>query len=271
MSLPTPGTGPGQAGLAAILAAPRSALIALDYDGTLAPIVSDPALAEPAEGAIAALVALAGKVGTLAIVTGRPVADVMGFLHLDDVPELAELVIAGHYGLERLVEGRLEAPQPFPGVAAARERLATLLADAPDARLEDKGHALAVHTRRAPDPAGLLAALTPALRSLAAEVGLAAEPGRYVLELRPPGMDKGAALRRLRTDDGAAAVLFAGDDLGDLAAYAAVEALRADGIPGVTVCSRSAEESALLERADLVLDGPAAVVDLLAELSAAID
>ena len=70
------------------------------------------------------------------------------------------------------------------------------------------------------------------------------------------------------TEYDAGAVLFAGDDLGDLAAYAAVEELRAQGVPGVTVCSRSAEVTALAERADLVVDGPAGVVALLRELSA---
>lgn len=270
MPLPEPATRAGREGLAAILDAPRRALIALDYDGTLAPIVDDPALAEPAEGAVEALVDLASKVGTLAIVTGRPVADVQGFLRTDVVPGLAEVVIAGQYGLERFVSGRVEVPPPLPAVAAARERLPALLADAPGSRVEDKGHALAVHTRRAPDPVGLLAALTPALAALAEELGLAAEPGRFVLELRPPGMDKGAALRRLCAEDQAGAVLFAGDDLGDLAAYAAVEALRADGIAGITVASTSAETTALVERADLVLDGPPAVVGLLAGLSAAL-
>ncbi len=270
MPLPEPATAVGRAGLAAILSAPRRALIAVDYDGTLAPIVPDPALAEPAEGAVEALVDLARKVGTVAIVTGRPVADVQGFLRTDTVPGLAGVVIAGQYGLERFVGGRVEAPPPLPAVAAARERLPALLAGAPEARLEDKGHALAVHTRRAADPAGLLDALAPALTALADELGLAAEPGRFVLELRPPGMDKGAALRRLRADAQAGALLFAGDDLGDLAAYSAVEALRDVGIPGITVASTSAEVTALAERADLVLDGPPEVVRLLAGLSAAL-
>lgn len=268
MPLPEPASRAGRAGWDAIVVDPKRSLIAVDYDGTLAPIVPDPSKAQPAAGAVEALIALAERVGTLAIVTGRPVRDVLGFLHLESTPGLAGVVVAGHYGLERFIGGQLEAPPPEPGVAQARRRLPGLLADSPDARLEDKGHALAVHTRGAPDPAGLLAQLTPALRQLADEVGLAAEPGRFVLELRPPGMDKGAALRRLVTEYAAQAVLFAGDDLGDLAAYAAVEALRADGVPGVTVCSRSAEVTVLAQRADLVVDGPDGVVALLRELSA---
>jgi trehalose 6-phosphate phosphatase len=95
------------------------------------------------------------------------------------------------------------------------------------------------------------------------------EPGRYVLELRPPGMDKGKALRSF-VDDRAArpsAVLFAGDDLGDLAAFDAVDGLRAEGVPGALVCSGSTEVTALADRADLVVDGPAGVVDLIGSLA----
>jgi trehalose 6-phosphate phosphatase len=269
MVRPKPSTAAGRAGLNAILAGPKQALIAVDYDGTLAPIVPDPTQAVPAAGAVEALIAVAERVGTLAIVTGRPVRDVLGFLHLDRVDGLAAVVVAGQYGLERFVRGQLEMPTPAAAVDAARQRLSALLADAPGARLEDKGHALAVHTRGAGDPAGLLATLTPPLRALGDELGLTAEPGRFVLELRPPGMDKGGALRRLVAEYGARAVLFAGDDLGDLAAFAAVESLRADGIAGVTVCSRSAEVTVLADRADLVVDGPLGVVDLLRVVSAA--
>lgn len=70
-SLPAPRTEAGRAGLAALLQAPRRALIALDYDGTLAPIVADPAAARAHPGAAAALSRLAPLVGTLAVITGR--------------------------------------------------------------------------------------------------------------------------------------------------------------------------------------------------------
>jgi Trehalose-6-phosphatase len=67
---------------------------------------------------------------------------------------------------------------------------------------------------------------------------------------------------------GAEAVLYAGDDLGDLPAFAAVEKLRSDGVPGLLVCSGSSEVGELADRADLVVDGPAGVVRLLAALAA---
>jgi trehalose 6-phosphate phosphatase len=80
-------------------------------------------------------------------------------------------------------------------------------------------------------------------------------------------MDKGAALRALVAELGSTSVLYTGDDLGDLAAFDAVEALRAEGVPGVTVCSASDEVLTLAERADLVVDGPPGVVRLVESLT----
>jgi trehalose 6-phosphate phosphatase len=88
-----------------------------------------------------------------------------------------------------------------------------------------------------------------------------------VLELRGPGVDKGSALRRFVHEQGGRSVLFAGDDLGDLAAFGAVRELRAEGLSGVTVCSASDEVSELRRQADIVVDGPAGVVALLDRLA----
>jgi trehalose 6-phosphate phosphatase len=249
-----------------VRAEPGRALVALDYDGTLAPIVADPGQARPAPGALDTLRRLAGTVGALAIVTGRPAAEVVRLGGLDAVPGL---MVAGQYGAERWHDGTLEVPDPPPGVAAVREALPGVLAEAgadPGVWVEDKRLALAVHTRRASDPDGALAALDGPLRRLAARNGLEPHPGRYVLELRPPGYDKGGALRRLVEACSPGAVLFGGDDLGDLPAFAAVEDLRAAGLPGVTVAAASTEAAQVAERADLVVDGPAGMVALLGSL-----
>jgi trehalose 6-phosphate phosphatase len=66
---------------------------------------------------------------------------------------------------------------------------------------------------------------------------------------------------------GARAILFAGDDLGDLEAFDAVRALAREGMPTLLVCSASAEENALLDLADVVVKGPEGVLDLLRQLS----
>ena len=267
--LPVPRTEAGRAGLAALLRAPGRALIALDYDGTLAPIVTDPAdaVAHPDAGKV--LRELAPHVGTLAVITGRPAPAAVQLGRLDQVPGV---IVLGHYGRQRWESGTLSAPPAPPGVAVARRELAGVLtaAGAPEGTwTEDKADALAVHTRLTAEPRAALDRLRGPLADLDARTGLAVEPGRMVLELRPPGPDKGQALTDLTAQRHARAVMFCGDDLGDAPAFRAVADLRGAGIPGLAVCSGSEEVTALAELADLVVDGPGGVVALLRSLAAA--
>jgi trehalose 6-phosphate phosphatase len=81
-------------------------------------------------------------------------------------------------------------------------------------------------------------------------------------------MDKGVALSEYVRELGAESVLYAGDDLGDLPAYAAVDELRSDGTPGLLVCSGSEEVTELSKKADVVVDGPQGVVRLLQAIAA---
>jgi trehalose-phosphatase len=262
-----PHTPEGAEGLAAIRKCPREALLAFDFDGVLAPIVADPAAARAHPRAARALARLAPLVGSVVVLTGRPAAVAVEYGGLEDVDGL---IVLGQYGLERWEAGKLIAPEPSPGVAEVRAKLPRVLeaAGAPaGVFIEDKGHALAVHTRRAAEPVVALERLRSLLIALAERHGLVLEPGRLVLELRPPGMDKGVALRAIVSERGAGSVLFAGDDLGDLPAFETVEALRARGVPGIKVCSGSAEVTAVADRADLIVDGPAGVVELISSLA----
>ncbi|MGW8064983.1 trehalose-phosphatase [Streptomyces ziwulingensis] len=271
--LPAPATAVGREGLDALLADPGRAVVALDFDGTLAPIVADPDRARAHPDAVPALAALAPKVASVAVITGRPAGVAVHHGGFADVPGLEHLVVLGHYGAERwdAVTGTLSTPPPHPGVAAVRAELPGLLERSGAEQgtwIEEKGHAVAVHTRRAPDPQAAFDMLRAPLADLAARHGLIVEPGRMVLELRPPGMDKGAALRAHARDVGAASVVYAGDDLGDLPAFAAVDTLRTEGTAGLLVCSGSDEVPDLRKRADVVVDGPAGVVRLLRALAA---
>lgn len=272
MEMPQVTTLSGAAGLSTLLGDPGGAVVALDFDGTLAPIVDDPQQARAEPAAVEALSRLAPHLGAVAIVTGRPAATAVAYGGFDGVPGLEDLVVLGQYGLERwdAVTGRVRAPEVPGGVLAARRALPGVL-DGLGMRetvwIEDKGRAFGVHTRRAPDPQGALEALREPLAELAAEHGLVVEPGRYVLELRPSGMDKGQALTAFVGERDARSVLFAGDDLGDLAAFDAVERLRGEGVAGVTVCSASQEVGELADRADLVVPGPPGVAGLLTALA----
>jgi len=260
----------GAAALAVIAQDPAHALIALDYDGTLAPIVSEPSAARPYPGVLPAMHRLATGVGTLAIITGRPAP---ATVELGGFAGLPGLIVIGHHGWERWEDGELTAPPPPPEVAQARARLPAVLATAGAADgtwVEDKGHALVVHTRRAADPGAALALLAGPLTDFASQIGLDSQPGRLVIELRPRGVDKGTAVTTLAAEFDPAAVLFAGDDLGDIPAFEAVHALRATGRAGVAVCSASGEVTALADHADLVVDGPAGVTALLVRLADAV-
>ncbi|MEU8856616.1 trehalose-phosphatase [Streptomyces sp. NPDC048556] len=270
--LPTPSTQAGRDGLAALLARPDRAVVALDFDGTLADIVPDPEQSRAHPDVVPALSALAPRVAAVAVITGRPADTAVRYGGFAGARGLDHLVVLGHYGAERwdAVTAAVHAPDPDPGVAAVRAELPAVLAEAgadSGTWIEEKGdRAVAVHTRRAADPQAALEALRTPLDDLAARHGLIVEPGRLVLELRPPGMDKGVALEAYVEETGAETVLYAGDDLGDLAAYAAVEKLRTRGINGLLVCSGTGVPE-LADRADLLLPDPAAVAELLATIA----
>jgi trehalose 6-phosphate phosphatase len=196
----------------------------------------------------------------------RQALELGGFAGMDG---LDRLVIWGQYGAERwdaATSETFEPERPEP-VRRLAEALPGWLEErgAGHVRIEDKGLAIAVHTRGI-DP-GLIDELAEPLSALAGELGLLVEPGRQVIEMRAPGINKGDAVRALVDRLGARQVIFAGDDLGDLPAFTAVEELRHAGIGGLLICSASTEQDALVARADIVLDGPDAVADWLESLA----
>ena len=237
------------------------AVIGVDYDGTLAPIVVDPTHAVPLPAARDALGALVGNAALVAVVSGRPVDFLRVQLGIDG------LTLVGQYGLERLVGDEVRIDDralPF------LEGVATATADAerrwPDLLVERKGKlAVTVHwrTRGAGPPDVELAAL-------ADEHGLAMLHGRKSCEFRPPlPVDKGSALAGVVREARAAAALFAGDDRGDLSVFDALDTLIADGSVecAARVGVRSDEAPPqILERADVVVEGPAGVAEMLSSL-----
>jgi len=259
----------GRDALGQLRADPTHALVALDFDGVLSPIVPRPEDARPLPGTLVVLAELAALVGRVAVVSGRPAADAAS-RGLDAVPGL---VILGHYGLERWQDGVLSTPAEDPGIASLRVALQAIVTAAPPGTtLEDKGHSLAVHTRRTAEPSGTLESLRRPVEDAAAGLGLEVVPGRYVLEVRPPGMDKGQAVTALVEEVGARSVVYAGDDLGDLPAVAALHVLRARTpapVASMIVCSDSPESPALLgDAADVVVDGPDGVREVLEAIAA---
>lgn len=264
-------TAAGVEALAAIRRNPGGTLLALDFDGTLAPIVDDPERAAADPGAVRALGRLGPVFRRIAIVTGRPAGVALRLGGFADVAGLESLMILGQYGAERwqAPNGPVVAPPPPPAVREVERALPDLLSrlGLADLRIEHKSRAIVLHTRGRADPAGDLDLLDKPVRDLAYRHGLVTEPGKNVVEVRSSETDKGRALRDLQRETDASHVVFAGDDLGDLPAYDAVDAMRAGGIPGLLVASASHEQDALVARSDLVLPGPEAVAAWLGSLA----
>ena len=261
----------------AVVRAGRRLLVALDFDGTLAPIVEDPSAAHIHADAADVLDTLAAEVRGIAVITGRPARQVLALGGLDEVGDAIaehdrELVVLGQYGNERWTsfERRVITPKPPPGLSGLIRELPRLLREAgvPDAWIEEKGLAVAVHTRRLEDPDAAFARLLPVLAEAARERRLVLEPGRKVIEIRANGMDKGKALSSLVSEFEASAVVFIGDDLGDVPAFEAALKVRAAGFPALLVCSGSEEQRALRDIVDVVVDGPDGVMAFLRGLAA---
>jgi trehalose 6-phosphate phosphatase len=205
-------------------------------------------------GATQALAALVGRYRVVAIVSGRRSEELARFLAVDG------LTFFGLYGFEGAVPDIADAVTPLAERAAAM---------VPGARVEHKVSSVAVHYRQAADPALARGALLPPLEEVAAEHGLAVIEGKMVLELVPAGRPrKAGAVARILGEHALEAALFAGDDVADVEAFDALDAARERGVDAVTVAVRSAEAPAiLLDRADIVVDGPDGLVELLRQLA----
>jgi trehalose 6-phosphate phosphatase len=238
---------------------PGRAALLLDFDGTLSPIVDVPAEARPLPGAYEALEALATRFAVVAVVSGRPTSFLEPLLP-------PSVVISGVYGLETVRDG---VRSDHSGATAWRDAVAEAARRAKEngpvgMAVEPKGLSLTLHYREHPG-------LGPAVREWAvAEAkrsGLVMRRARMSFELHPPvAIDKGTAVLGLVT--GVEAVGFVGDDRGDLPAFDTLDQLEARGVDVLRVAVASAEAPGdLIERADLVVDGPRAVLDLLRQLA----
>lgn len=243
---------------------PRSSAVLCDFDGTLAPIVPDPERAEPLSEAPRVLGALASRFAVVAVVSGRPVSflsDRLGSVGPD-------LHLYGGYGAEWVAGG---TPQRAPEVEAWAGTLAEVVAAArreapPGLGIEDKGFAVTLHWRQAPETG---AWAVPFASAWAARAGLSLQPGRRAVELRAPvAVDKGTVTERLAA--GCQAACFAGDDAGDLAAFDALDRLAGRGLRVVRLAVADVESPPeLLGRADVVVHGPGEALTVLETLAAA--
>ncbi|HKT53443.1 MAG TPA: trehalose-phosphatase, partial [Caulobacteraceae bacterium] len=170
----------------------KSTALFLDLDGTLAPIAPTPDAVLPDADRTRLVRALAKALdGRLAVISGRTLADI------DRILDGAALAASGVHGLERRsAAGEIRRTKPSAALPTARRALAPLEAAWPGVALEDKGLSLAVHYRGAPDAVEAVRAAVTA----AAAGGLVIQWGRKVAELRPPGPDKGVALKEFMAE-----------------------------------------------------------------------
>jgi trehalose 6-phosphate phosphatase len=231
--------------LASLAENPAKAAILLDVDGTLAPIVARPELASVPEETRAELGRLVGRYALVACISGRTGEDAARVVGVDGA------VYVGVHGLEL-------APEAKRWRGPLRE-----FAESVDWPVEDKGLAVVFHYRQAEDEEAAVAVLRR-VADRATALGLQAQFGRKVLEVRPPvAADKGTAVQTLLEQRGLRRALYAGDDTTDLDAFRGLDDLDV----AVRIAVASAEgPPALREAADLVVESPADLAELLRSL-----
>ncbi|MGH2857473.1 MAG: trehalose-phosphatase [Solirubrobacteraceae bacterium] len=257
--------------LATLRREPSKAAIMLDIDGTLAPIVEHAADAHVPESTRQLLIAVARRYGLVACVSGRRASEARAMVSIGSISYV------GSHGVELLRSGWTEAVLD-PEVADWVRRIHEFGRENDTAqlrrhrvRLEDKGPIVAFHWRGAPDEEAARVVVDE-IAQRAQAAGLRTHWGRKVLEVRPPvRIDKGAGVARLLDEvgQGIDAALYVGDDTTDLDAFRTLARMAQEGRLArvVRVGVRSEEgPSEIAQEADIVLDGPDGVRELLALL-----
>ena len=248
--------------VAALTERPERTVLLVDFDGSLSPIVERPEDAHPLPEAAGVLGRLAARLGRVAIVSGRPVAFLARELPVDG------LAYFGLYGMEHSVDGVYAVDERVdPYLVAVAAATAELKARLPHGVVEPKaGISVTLHWRPIPDQED---AIVRVAREVGARHGLAELRTRMAIELRPPiDVDKSDATRAAVAGFDVAA--FAGDDRGDLPAFAELERAAGDGRlrRAVRIGVHSSEAPPeLAGSVDLLVDGPAGLLALLGRVA----
>ena len=250
---------------------PPSAAIFCDIDGTLAPIARRPEESHVGEEVPRLLSRLGRRYGCVACVSGRSVSEARRLVGVGSI------AYVGSHGAEVMHAGE-KRPRLLDSFAAWEESTRAFVRERENersfkqlrVRLEDKGPIKAFHWRGSPDEDAAERLLREAAREAEA-AGLAVHWGRKVLEVRPPvPVDKGQAVRALIERTGVRAALYGGDDMTDLDAFTALDALVEEGVLelAVRVGVRSSEgPAAIVDRADVAVEGVQGFTEVLAVLA----
>jgi len=232
-----------------LVTSPERGAVLLDVDGTLAPIVPRPELARVPEAARDELRRLIARYRLVACISGRTAAQAR------DLVGVQGIRYVGNHGLEL----HPDAAKAALAVARFRDEVAGTWP------IEDKGLTFALHYREEPDEHAARAFLAQ-IAERAREAGLEPRWGRKVLEIRPRlPANKGTAIRALVQEADVDAALYAGDDATDVDAF---EGLTSAGLRHAVRVAVSSPEAPmeLLAAADLVVEGPPGLLELLRRL-----
>ena len=251
---------------------PDEAAVLCDIDGTLAPIVDRAEEATVPEATSRLLARIARSYRVVACISGR------GATEARRIVGVGGIAYAGSHGAELLLPGKAQA-ELVPAFATWADRVREFAFDKDSAelrmmrvRIEDKGPIVAFHWRGARDEAAARAAVER-IAAEAESAGLLTHWGRKVLEIRPPvPIDKGQAVRELLRRAPVKTAVFGGDDATDLDVFDVLSDLRREGVLHTAVCIGVRSEEgppAIVERADLVVDGTGGFVQVLEVLAGA--
>lgn len=233
----------------------------LDFDGTLSEIASRPSGVRPVVGAVPVLEQLARTYRTTTLLSGRRAADLFDIVRAEGVTYL------GVYGGEEFQSGSLIQPpeaERWRGMASrlARDGEALIHTQGLDgAEVEYKDIAVSIHYRNAksPDAASIIRRWC---EEAAPKRGFESNVGRMVVEMRPKGISKASAVRKVVEDNSLTSLVIAGDDAADVPALAAAGTLLGDGALRIGVASDE-EPEGLREVADVIAGSPPEAVTLL--------
>ena len=195
-----------------VFANQKKVLIALDFDGTLAPLVDDPEASRmiaPAREALERLTALSGV--TIALVTGRAIDSVTRV-----ADPLDEWFLVGSHGIEVLGPAEFKeyhTPWVVPG--ALREEFEAMVSAHPGTRLEHKPFGLALHTRGVDEVVARAAEVAAHRLCEAWPTDLVVRTGHGIVECSIKEATKGDGIEEVRRQTNPSSTLFAGDDRTD--------------------------------------------------------
>ncbi|HKP20963.1 MAG TPA: trehalose-phosphatase [Thermoleophilaceae bacterium] len=250
---------------------PKRSALFFDVDGTLAPIVERAQDAAVPKDTSLLLARLSRRYARVACISGRAAADVRRLVGVGGID------YSGLHGAELLEPDSTEA-RVLPDFARFMPEVQSFARDRDTAelramrvRIEDKGPIVTFHWRGAPDEEAAHE-LVKRLASEAVSEGLWTHWGRKVLEIRPPvPIGKDRAVRELLEQRPVGVALYAGDDVTDLDAFAALAALVDSGeLDDAVTVGVSSDEGPreIVEQARIAVDGIAGMQQVLAELDA---